>query len=406
MSTIVIVGASVAGIKLAQFLRAEGAEADIVLVDAEREPLYDRPPLSKKYLDGSETAADIGLSTYDELQRIGVRMRFGIAATALDPAAKRVTLDDGVQLEYDLLVVATGARARRTPWADLSGVHVLRTREDADGLREALRRGRHLAVIGAGFIGAEAAATARRMGLDVTIIEPLDAPMGRALNPDVGGIFADKHRAEGVELRFGASVEDVAADDDGIRLAMTDGTELRADAVLLGIGAVVNTEWLESSGLVLNNGVLCDSAMAVSGARSIYAIGDVARFTNERHPESMRLEHWTNAVDQAKLVAHNLLHPDDVQSYNPTEYVWSDQYDWKAQIVGKTGSEQWSIVGDPRDGRFAVAYGEAGEPLEGAVIVNWPRALVDARRSVTARTTAMEFLERIRAIAAPARVSR
>nr|WP_274636438.1 FAD-dependent oxidoreductase [Microbacterium bovistercoris] len=397
MPRVVVVGASVAGVKLAQSLRSEGFTGSITLIDLEDEPLYDRPPLSKKYLSGVESAAEIALATPAELRRLGIDTRFGIVATGVDPAAKVVHLAHGGEVPYDSLVIATGARARRTPWASFPGVHVLRTRTDADALRKELVPGRHLAVIGAGFIGAEAAATARQAGMRVTIIEPIGAPMGRAMNAEVGGIFADKYRQEGVELQFGISVEDVSAVDGHLRLALTDGTRLDADAVLLGIGAVVNTEWLESSGLSLNNGVVCDATMAAVGVRDIYAIGDVARYTNDRHPESVRLEHWTSAVDQGLLVAHNLTHPDDRRRYDPTEYVWSDQYDWKIQIVGRTGSEDWTIVGDPAAGRFAIAYGIPDQTLEGAVIVNWPRALIDARRSVAGGAATGELLGRLRA---------
>ena len=401
MSHVVVVGASVAGVKLVQNLRSEGFTGAITLVDQESHPLYDRPPLSKKYLSGAASDPEIALTTAEALEGLRVETRFGVAATELDPAGKTLTLADGSELTYDILVIATGARARRTPWASTPGVHVLRTRADADELRKELVPGRHLAVVGAGCIGAEAAATALAAGVKVTIIEPIGAPMGRAMNMEVGGIFAEKYRREGAELRFGVSVENVERTGDRVQVTLTDGATLDVDAVLLGIGAVVNTEWLESSGLALDNGVVCEGTLAAVGVSHVYAIGDVARFMNRRHPDPIRLEHWTSATDQALIVAHNIAHPDDLRSYDPTEYVWSDQYDWKIQIVGHTGSDHWTMVGDPAQDRFAVVYGESQGQAEGAVIVNWPRALVDARRSVASRAKADELIHRLRALLEP-----
>tara|TARA_R100000365_G_C2747758_1_gene78009 strand:- start:3762 stop:4982 length:1221 start_codon:yes stop_codon:yes gene_type:complete len=395
MAHVVVVGASVAGLKLAQNLRTEGFDGAITLVDAETDPLYDKPPLSKAYLSGETSVEEIALSTRESLSASGIATRFGVAAAALDPAGRNITLADGVQLSFDILVIATGARARRTPWATVPGVHVLCTRDDADRLRTELVADRHMAVIGAGFIGAEAAATALTVGMHVTIIEPLDAPMGRAMNTEVGGIFADKHREHGAELRFGVSVEDVAPTGSRLRLALTDGSAFEADTVLLGIGAVVNTEWLESSGITLDNGVVCDARLAAVGVSDVYAVGDVARFTNDRHPDSVRLEHWTSAVDQGILVAHNIVHPTEPHTYEPVEYVWSDQYDWKIQIVGRTGSGNWTTIGAPADDRFAVVYGQNGHPVQGAVIVNWPRALIDARRSCASGTATETLVERL-----------
>jgi NADPH-dependent 2,4-dienoyl-CoA reductase/sulfur reductase-like enzyme len=218
----------------------------------------------------------------------------------------------------------------------------------------------------------------------VTLIDPLSIPMSRALNLDAGAYFTAKYEAEGVETRFGVSVEALAREGDELVLSLTDQSVLRADCLLLGIGAQVNTEWLEGSGITTENGVVCDGTLAAVGVADVYAVGDVARWTNRTLQRSHRLEHWTNAADQARLVAHNILHPDDARDYHPVEYVWSDQYDWKIQIVGKTGSEDAHLIGDPNQNRFALLYGRHDLPLEGAVVVNWPRALIDARRSVAA----------------------
>ena len=401
MSHVVIVGASVAGGKLALNLRSQGFTGDITLVDAEDDPFYDKPPLSKEYLSGAFSAEDIALGARGEFRRGKIVTCFGTAAASLDPATKTLTLEDGRTMHYDVIVIATGARARLTPWASLEGVYVLRTRADADRLREAIVPERHLAVIGAGFIGAEAAATAVKAGMRVTIIEPLEAPMGRAMNAEVGEIFADKHRREGVEFRFGVSVENVEPAGDRRRLLRTDGSSLEVDAVLLGSGAVPNTEWLESSGVLLQNGILCDATLAAVGVPGVYAIGDVARFANDHHPDTVRHEHWTSAADQALIVARNIVHPDEPRAYEAVEYVWSDQYDWKIQIVGRTGSRDWKAVGDPADDRFAVVYGTEAERISGVVVVNWPRALVDARRSVAAGVPAQELIDRLSELLSP-----
>ena len=392
---IVIVGASVGGIRTAQALRSLGFDGELVLFDAERSPLYDKPPLSKKYLNGTASDREMDLLSAEELAALDATTDFGVSAAGLDPVGHTLALADGRVVAYDTLVIATGARARRIPWAHGPGVHVLRTREDADKLAEDLRPGRHLAVVGAGFIGAETAATARAAGMRVTLIDPLGYPMSRALHSEAGEFFTAKYQAEGVETRFGIGVNALDRDEDGLILSLTDGSKLRADSLLLGIGAVVNTEWLEGSGLTLENGVVCDASLTAIGASNIHVVGDVARFTSREGVGTHRLEHWTSAVDQAKLVAHNIVNPGEPKDYSPVEYVWSDQYDWKIQIIGRTGFEDAHLIGDPERGRFALLYGRDDAALEGAVVVNWPRALIDARRSVAARAPLADLRARL-----------
>lgn len=408
MNRALIVGASVGGVKTAQALRAAGHTGQIVIVEAEAvaHP-YDRPPLSKGYLAPEAALAQIALTTADELAAIDVQVRYGAAATALDPTRKLVTLEDGEQLGYDSLVIATGARARRSPWGEGPGMHVLRTSADAEALRAELLPARRLLIVGAGFIGAEIAATATKAGVTVIMVDPLPAPMSRVLNDDVGQIFGDKHNTEGVDLILGHSVSSVErADGGGFHVALTDGTRLDVDAVLVGIGAVVNTEWLEGSGLVLDNGVLCTPGLAAVGVDDIYAVGDVCRWTDATRGETIRLEHWTNATDQAPIVAHNIVNPTAQRAYEAIEYVWSDQYDWKIQVVGRTGATDHELIGAPEDGRFAVTYTADGRKLTGAVIVNWPRALVTCRRAIADGTdiaSVRDSLARLAATSADAR---
>lgn len=401
MSRVVIVGASVGGLKTAQALRSEGFEGEIVLIDQERHPTYDKPPLSKKYLTGETARHEIELLSEHETRGIGAISIFGTPAASLNLEGQVVTLEDGTAVSYDTLVIATGSRARRSPWGEGEHIHLLRTSGDAERLRDELATARHLVVIGAGFIGGEAAATAITAGVRGSMVDPFPAPMSRVLNAEVGQIFSRKYAQEGVEEYFGRTVEGVEQTADGVRVVLDGGEIIEADAALVGIGAVVNTEWLEGSGIELDNGVTCDSGLRAIGHPEIFAVGDIARWASASRNVSLRLEHWTNAVDQARVVAHNIVHPDDCEDYDTTEYVWSDQYDWKIQIVGHTGSDHWTMVGDPAQDRFAVVYGESQGQAEGAVIVNWPRALVDARRSVASRAKADELIHRLRALLEP-----
>ncbi|NWL10412.1 FAD-dependent oxidoreductase [Paenarthrobacter nitroguajacolicus] len=388
MSTVLIVGASVGGVKTAQALRAAGHEGRIILVEAEAVPHpYDRPPLSKSYLSPDAGLSQIALVPNGDLDAIDVELITGVAATSLDPANKKLRLSDGTEQPYDTLVIATGARARPSPWGEGPGLHVLRTSSDAEKLRAELVPGRRILIVGAGFIGAEVAGTAVKAGLQVTMVDPLPAPMSRVLNEEVGHIFGQKHREEGVNTVLGHTVTSVVKAEDLFHVELSNAEWHVADAVLVGIGAIVNTEWLEGSGVALENGVLCGPDLAALGVDDIYAVGDVCRWTSNQSTHTMRLEHWTNAVDQALIAAHNIVSSEEPRHYDPVEYVWSDQYDWKIQVVGRTGSEDFKVVGSPGESRFAVTYSD-GTSLVGAVIVNWPRALVACRRAVGQRTRA------------------
>lgn len=395
MSRVVIVGASVGGLKTAQALRSEGFGGEIVLIDQEQQPTYDKPPLSKKFLTGEAARHEIELLSEDETRALGARTVFGLSAASLDPGARAVTLEDGTTISYDTLVIATGSRARRSPWGEGEHIHLLRTSADADRLRSELARTRHLVVIGAGFIGAEAASTAIKAGMRVSMIDPFPAPMSRVLNHQVGEIFSRKYAQEGVAEFFGRTVEGIEQTEGGVRVVLDGGEVIEADAALVGIGATANTEWLEGSELEIDNGVVCDSGLHAMGHPEILAVGDVARWASALRSSSLRLEHWTNAVDQARTVAHNIVHPDDPVDYETTEYVWSDQYDWKIQVVGRTGSDDVVILGSEEDARLAVLYSEDGTTLSGALIVNWPRALIEVRRAVTANAARAEVAERL-----------
>ena len=285
MSRVVIVGASVGGLKTAQALRSEGFEGEIVLIDQERHPTYDKPPLSKKYLTGETARHEIELLSEHETRGIGAISIFGTPAASLNLEGQVVTLEDGTAVSYDTLVIATGSRARRSPWGEGEHIHLLRTSGDAERLRDELATARHLVVIGAGFIGGEAAATAITAGVRVSMVDPFPAPMSRVLNAEVGQIFSRKYAQEGVEEYFGRTVEGVEQTADGVRVVLDGGEIIEADAALVGIGAVVNTEWLEGSGIELDNGVTCDSGLRAIGIlrslpSAISHVGRVRRATS------------------------------------------------------------------------------------------------------------------------------
>jgi phthalate 3,4-dioxygenase ferredoxin reductase subunit len=380
----VIIGASVAGVRTAQALRSEGYDGQVVLVGEEPELPYDKPPLSKALLAGTTEPEALRLLTQTSADAAGIEMLMGHRALRVDLAAKVVELDGHDPLGFDQLVIATGASARPAPWGEAPGIHVLRTMQDSRALRQDMLRGGHVVVVGAGFIGAEVASTARLLGLDVTIVDPLAVPMSRLLNTEIGEWFTDLHRRHGVTTAFGTGVEGIEGERGRLRVRLTDGRVLEAETAVVGIGAQPNDEWLKPSGLVIDNGVVCDEHCRAVDVPYVFAVGDVARWFHPGRGEETRIEHWTNAVDQAVCVAHNIARPDDLRSYAPVEYVWSDQYDWKVQVAGRVGGvDRHILVGDPQqDNRFAALYTEDGSGLTGAAIVNWPRALVACRRAL------------------------
>ncbi|MEU9348516.1 FAD-dependent oxidoreductase [Streptomyces sp. NPDC048278] len=384
--TAVVVGSSVGGVRTAQALRTAGYEGEVVLVGEEHTLPYDKPPLSKALLSGAATAESVTLLTERAAAEAGIRLVLGRAATRLDVVERCVELADGEHLAYDHLVIATGARARPSPWGRPAGVHVLRTLRDATELGRDLRRGGPLVVIGAGFVGAEVAATARAMGVeDITVVDPAPVPLSRVLSPDVAELFGRLHTERGVVTRFGRGVTGIETTAAGLSVHLDDGTALPAATVVVGIGAVPNDEWLRSSRLQVDDGVLCDEYCRALGAQGVYAVGDVTRWRHPRNGRPTRLEHWTNAVEQASCVAHNITQPDRPRTYEPVKYVWSDQYDWKIQITGSTGGDltHVTVQGPEEAGAFAVLYCDVKGRFAGAVTVNWPRALVRCRRAVS-----------------------
>ncbi|MDQ4038124.1 MAG: FAD-dependent oxidoreductase [Actinomycetota bacterium] len=411
-ATVVIVGSSVGGVRTAQSLRRESFDGRIVVIGAESELPYDKPPLSKQFLAGTWPAERVALLTADQAVEARIELRLGTAAEHLAVADKQVVLADGERIDYDVVVLATGSDARPSPWAAESGQHVLRTIEDSRALAQALAADGPAVVVGGGFIGAEVAATARSLGREVTVVDPLDVPIGRVLGSEVGALFTDLHHRNGVRTFFGTGVDSVEGRTGDLTVGLSDGQELRAATVVVGIGARPNDGWLASAGLLIDDGVVCDEYCQATGAADVFAVGDICRWMHLRYGDTCRVEHWTNAVDQAACVAHNIAHPDDLRAYQPVDYVWSDQYDWKIQIVGRPAlADRHHLIGSlgrPSNNadavRAAALYTDGSGLLTGAAIVNWPKAMLGARRMIAAQAAfddAVAQLEQLPAMPAP-----
>lgn len=382
-SHVVVVGSSLAGVRSLETIRRAGFDGAVTLIGAEKHyPPHDRPPLSKKFLQGTSDGDVLRVS--DDLD---AELVLGREAIALDVPGRRVTLDDGAVHDYDGLVIATGASVRRLPGTEgRRNVHVLRTVDDAAALRSALTPGTRVAVIGAGVLGCEIAATCRILGLDVTVIDTFSQPMLRILGPTVAPLLADLHREHGVQLLLHRTVLGLRGPDDADGVLLDGEEVVDADVVVVAIGAAPETRWLERSGLELADGVVCDSAcFAVNGDRRIVAAGDVARWHHRLLGSSLRVEHWSNAVSQAQAAGRNLVAEltgaGEVHDYDVLPYFWTDQYDWKVQFVGKLGEEARFEEGAAGERQFIVSYRTDGR-LVGALLANRPGRLAAWRNQI------------------------
>ncbi|MFI5696031.1 NAD(P)/FAD-dependent oxidoreductase [Kribbella sp. NPDC051586] len=360
--SVLVVGASAAGLTTVEALRRKGYREPITVLGAEWHPPYDRPPLSKQFLCGDWDEARTRLRPDTMLSALDAEFVLGDSAVSLDVDRKLVRTAAGRVLTGDAVVIATGLTPRHLPGADLAtgrsdaalgGVHVLRTLDDAAALRKDLADAGRLVVVGDGVLGAEIAATARKLGLVVTLAGPQATPLQAQLGPVVGGLLGELHRSQGVDLRLGAAVTGMTAVDgrvSGVRLA--NGDVLPADVVVVALGAVPATEWLEGSGLSLDNGVVCDEYCRA--ADGIYAAGDVARWQHE--DSLLRLENRTNATEQALCVAANIL--GEPQPYRPIPYFWTDHFTTKIQVHGRPSADADVTIaeGNITDGRFVAHY--------------------------------------------------
>jgi NADPH-dependent 2,4-dienoyl-CoA reductase/sulfur reductase-like enzyme len=358
LRSIAVVGASLAGVRAVETLRADGFSGSITLIGAESRAPYDRPPLSKEILRGEWQADKIQLRR-DGYDGLALDLRLGRRAVELRSSERKLVLDDGANVAFDGLVIATGTEARRLPAGDgLDGVYVLRTLDDALALRAALERGPRVVIVGAGFIGLEVAASCRARGLTVTVVEPQPEPLASILGNQMGAVCAALHRDHGVDLRTGVAAERIEGAGRVERVVLTDGSTIAADVVVVGIGVTPATSWLAGSGVELDDGVSCDECCRTS-VPGIVAAGDVARWYNPLFGERMRVEHWTNAAEQGAAAARTLLAGETgAQAFAPVPTFWSDQYGVKIQFGGRAiaGSEVHVAHEKPGDRRFVALY--------------------------------------------------
>ncbi|WP_108009736.1 NAD(P)/FAD-dependent oxidoreductase [Streptomyces sp. VMFN-G11Ma] len=384
MRTVAVVGASLAGLSAARCLRKRGYDGRLVLIGDEPHRPYDRPPLSKEFLAGAIGEADLVLETDDE--DLEAEWLLGARATGLDPARRAVRLADGSEVRADGIVIATGAAARGLPGSEgLAGVHTLRTLDDARALRDELARGGRLVVIGGGFIGAEVASTARALGLDVTVIEAAPTPLAGPLGETMGAVVSGLHADHGVRLLCGVGVKGLSGERQVEAVLLEDGRTVPADIVVVGVGARPCVEWLEGSGVQLDNGVKCgaDGRTSLAG---VVAVGDCANWYDPRAGTHRRVEHWTGARERPDAAIATLLAGGAVEPGVPRPpYFWSDQYGVKIQFAGHAaGADSLTVEEGAVDDRNVLAvYRRAGVPV--AVLgMNQPRMFMRWRKRLAA----------------------
>ncbi|MFI0821197.1 NAD(P)/FAD-dependent oxidoreductase [Streptomyces sp. NPDC021098] len=388
MRSITVVGASLAGLSTVRALRTEGFDGDIVVVGEERHAPYDRPPLSKEFLKGEIGPDELMLSDAEEYEELQAEWLLGERAVALDTTARTVTLAGGREVRTDGIVVATGATPRALPGTDgLAGVHTLRTLDDAQALRAELLDGLpRVVVIGAGFIGAEVASTAHRLGLDVTVVEALDVPLQRQLGREMGLVCSSLHTDHGVRLLCGTGVAGFTGHDRVTGVQLEDGRLLPADIVVAGVGVRPVTDWLDGSGVKVDDGVVCDAGCATS-IPGVVAVGDVARCPHPFTGRHARIEHWSNATEQAKTAARTLLSGVSADPPRTAPHFWSDQYRVRIQLAGHVvpGAEPEVVEGDVASRSFAAVYRHEGAAVA-VLTMNQPKLFNRLRRTLTAPT--------------------
>lgn len=352
--TFVIVGASLAGATAAATLREEGFDGRVVLVGAEPHRPYERPPLSKGYLQGGAERDSVFVHPDGFYAEQEIELLRGREVVAVDPAAHTATLADGEILRWERLLLATGSEPRRLPipGADLPGVHVLRTLDDSDRLRDVIAAGGRLVVIGAGWIGAEAAASARAGGMEVTVVEQQSVPLQAALGVEVGGMYAALHRDNGVELLAESGVEAIEGDGRAERVRLAGGRVVDCAAVLVGVGAAPRTALAEAAGLAVDDGVLVDATLAAGGG--VFAAGDVARAEHPFYGRRVRVEHWANALNQGPAAARAML--GSPAPYDRLPYFYSDQYDVGMEYSGLADADASVVVRGDLAAREAVVF--------------------------------------------------
>jgi NADPH-dependent 2,4-dienoyl-CoA reductase/sulfur reductase-like enzyme len=405
MDRLVVVGASLAGLRAVEAARKSGFAGDITLIGGEPHLPYDRPPLSKEFLEATEPGGEARIPFFrndDVYPDLGVELLLGEQATGLDVARKVVHVGDR-QIGYDALVIATGSQVRTLPGTGhMDGVQGLRTLEDSLSIRAALDAGARTVVVGAGFIGSEVASGARKRGLEVTVVEALPTPLVRAAGTEMGAAIASLHERNGTTLLCGRGVAAVEGDRRVERVVLDDGTLIDADLVVVGIGVFPCVTWLEGSGLAIDNGVVCDATLW-TGAPGVYAAGDVANWLNPVFDARQRMENWTAAAEQGAAAARNALDPANAKPYGTVPYFWSDWYGSRIQFVGVPEADEVLLAdGDVENGERWVALYRRGDRLVGALTVNGQTVIMKYRRMIAQKCSwgdALEFAEKRQASA-------
>jgi 3-phenylpropionate/trans-cinnamate dioxygenase ferredoxin reductase subunit len=382
--TFVIAGAALAGAKAAETLRTEGFDGRVVLIGAERERPYERPPLSKDYLRGESERQTVYVHDEGFYAEQEIELLLGRTVTSVHTSAEEVELDGGERLRYDRLLLTTGAEPRRLsiPGADLPGVHYLRSVQDSDALRERLDRGGSVVVVGAGWIGAEVAASSRQRGLDVTLVEQTSVPLERVLGPELGAIYRDIHADHGVRMLLGTGVEAFEGGAAVDRVRTSDGTQIACDFVVVGIGVQPRTQLAAAAGLAVDDGILLDERLQTD-VPGVFAAGDVANASHPFFGERIRVEHWANALNQGPAAARNML--DRAEPYDTIPYFYSDQYEVGMEYAGYAPT--WDRVvfrGDPATREF-IAFWVAGDRVVAGMNVGIWDVTDDIQRLIRAR---------------------
>ncbi|MBA3743006.1 NAD(P)/FAD-dependent oxidoreductase [Sporichthya sp.] len=400
---LVVVGASLAGLRAVEAARKSGYAGPITLIGNEPHLPYDRPPLSKAFLDAGADVdgAPVHPTFRDEAtlrDELDVDLRLGAPATALAPAGaeRQVVLRGGDAVPYTRLIIATGGDARMLPGGDeLAGVHLLRTLDDAIAVRAALDAGARTVVVGAGFIGSEVASAARKRGLSCTVLEALPVPLVRSVGEATGKVAAELHRKYGTDLRCGVGVTALEGSSRVEKVVLDDGTVIEADLVVVGIGVRPATGWLQGSGIALHErdgGILCDETLATS-LPGVYAAGDVAHFPNLLFGgQMMRVEQWTNAAEQGALAARNALDPENAKPSAAVPYFWSDWYESRIQFVGIPQSEEIRVVSEELGEEKFLALYRRGDQLGGVLTVDRQSQIMKYKRLIAQQASWAEGL--------------
>jgi 3-phenylpropionate/trans-cinnamate dioxygenase ferredoxin reductase component len=384
ISTIVVVGGGQAGAQAIDTLRREGFTGRLLLIGDEPELPYQRPPLSKKYLSGELTADRLPFRHRAFYEEHRVELRLGLQAVALDPRARRLELADGEVLSYDRLLLALGSGVRRLtcPGADLPGVHYLRTVADVTPIRAAIKLGSRVVIIGGGYIGLETAATCRHMGCEVSVLELADRVMNRVVAPCVSQFFEQEHRAQGIQILCNTRVTRLEGAKCVERAVCADGTEIAADLVIVGVGAIATTALASAAGLACDNGIIVDEYCRTQD-EAIFAAGDCSNHPSLRFGRRVRIESVDNAFEQAKSAALNML--DRKVAHDRVPWFWSDQYDSKLLIAGLSEDYDRQVLrGDPATRSFSVCYLKGSE-LIAVEAINHSKDYMAGRKLIAER---------------------